>query len=122
NLPSASVLSAIRRETAGRAAAPGTVAILADPVFETSDPRLLMAMRRRAGNLEIAVNTRSAAKPAPAPSSAHYPLMRAVRGVDGASLSRLPFSGEEADAIAELVPARLRLKATDFLATRQRAL
>ena len=122
NLPSASVLSAIRRETSGRPVAPGTVAILADPVFETNDPRLLMAMRRRAGSQEIALNTRSAGKSSPSPSGVHYPPMRAVRGVDGVSLSRLPFSGEEADAIAELVPARQRLKATDFLATRTKAL
>jgi CHAT domain-containing protein len=124
NLPSASVLSAIRRETAGRAVAPGTVAILADPVFEPNDPRLLMAMKRRAGNQEIALNTRSAAKPLSSPAGElnHSPFLRAVRGVDGATLSRLPFSGEEADAIADLVPARSRLKATDFQATRRQAL
>ena len=62
NLPSASVLSVIRREPAGRAAAPKTVAVLADPVFETNDPRLLMAAKRRAGNQDSAFNTRSAAE------------------------------------------------------------
>ena len=41
NLPSASVLSVIRRETAGRPAAAKTIAILADPVFDANDPRVL---------------------------------------------------------------------------------
>jgi CHAT domain-containing protein/tetratricopeptide (TPR) repeat protein len=122
NLPSASVLSLIRRETADRAAAPGTVAILADPVFDAGDPRLLQSTKRRVENHEIAVNTRSGAEVTSAtngPATAGPP---SVRGVDGGRLSRLPFSGEEADAIAELVPARLRIKATDFEATRAKAL
>ncbi|MGH9842708.1 MAG: tetratricopeptide repeat protein, partial [Blastocatellia bacterium] len=40
NLPSASVLSVIRREFSGRPAAAKTLAVLADPVFEANDPRL----------------------------------------------------------------------------------
>jgi len=124
NLPSASVLSVIRRETAGRAAAPKTVAVLADPVFETNDPRLLMAAKRRAGGQESAFNTRSAAE---ASSSASgdlncSPFLRAVRSLGRGSLSRLLFSHEEADAIADLVPARSLLKATGFQASRAKAL
>jgi CHAT domain-containing protein len=124
NLPSASVLSVIRRETAGRAAAPKTVAVLADPVFETNDPRLLMAARRRSGGQESAFNTRSAAE---APTSASgdldcSPFLRAVRSLGRGSLSRLLFSREEADSIADLVPARSLLKATGFQASRTKAL
>jgi CHAT domain-containing protein len=123
NLPSASVLSVIRREKARRAVPPGTVAILADPVFDASDSRLRMATKRRGGSREFTANTRSAQE---APSSLSggldSALTRAVRNLDRANLSRLPFSGEEADAIARLVPAGSRLKATDFLATRERAL
>ena len=46
SLPSASVLALLRREAAGRAAPPGSVAILADPVFEDDNPRERAAIRR----------------------------------------------------------------------------
>src|SRR5262249_48905508 len=39
NLPSASSLSALRREIDGRAPAPKIVAVIADPVFEEADDR-----------------------------------------------------------------------------------
>ncbi len=38
--PSASAIAALRRSTAGRGSPPDTVAVLADPVFSASDPRL----------------------------------------------------------------------------------
>ncbi|MGH9902044.1 MAG: CHAT domain-containing protein, partial [Pyrinomonadaceae bacterium] len=125
NLPSASVLSVMRRETAGRAAAPSVVAVMADPVFDAADPRLLAAAaKRKAGNQQVAVNVRSAGEaPSPAPAGAgDSPLIRAVRGMNRASLTRLPFSREEADAVAALVPVKSLLKATDFQASRTRAL
>jgi CHAT domain-containing protein len=117
-------LSVIRRETAGRAAAPKTVAVLADPVFETKDPRLLMATKRRGAGQESAVNTRSTAE-ASSPASGGLdcsPFLRAVRSMGRDGLSRLLFSREEADAIADLVPARSLLKATGFQASRPKAL
>ncbi|HEV2667696.1 MAG TPA: tetratricopeptide repeat protein, partial [Blastocatellia bacterium] len=118
NLPSASVLSVIRREAAGRAAAPKTVAVLADPVFETNDPRLLMAAKRITGGQESAFNTRSAAGASSSASGGLdcSPFLRAVRSLGRGGLSRLLFSREEADAIADLVPARSLLKATGFQA------
>ncbi|MBA3711672.1 MAG: CHAT domain-containing protein [Pyrinomonadaceae bacterium] len=124
SLPSASVLSVIRRETAGRTAVSKTIAVLADPVFERNDPRLLMAAKRKAGNQEIAVNIRSAAE---TPSSESVslddsPLMRSVRNINRGTLSRLPFSREEANEIASLAPARSLLKATDFQASRAKAM
>jgi CHAT domain-containing protein len=124
NLPSASILSVIRRETAGRAAAPKAVAVLADPVFETDDPRLLMAAKRRSGGQETAFNTRSAAEASSSASGGLdcSPFLRAVRSLGRGSLSRLLFSREEADAIADLVPARSLLKATGFQASRTKAL
>jgi CHAT domain-containing protein len=129
NLPSASVLSVIRRETAGRVAAPKAVAVLADPVFETNDPRLLMAAKRRSGGQESAFNTRSAAEASSSAASSSAsggldcsPFLRAVRSLGRGSLSRLLFSREEADAIADLVPARSLLKATGFQASRTKAL
>jgi CHAT domain-containing protein len=130
NLPSASVLSAIRRETARRAAAAKAVAVLADPVFEVSDPRVITAAKRRPLGQKMAVNTRSPAQSQPfSTNSTDTPLMRSVRslgrGVHQAngrgSLSRLPFSREEAGAIGSLVPAESFLKATDFRASRAAA-
>jgi CHAT domain-containing protein len=124
NLPSASVLSVIRRESGGRAMAAKTLAVLADPVFDANDPRLVMVTRRKAKPREGARNRRSGAEVSPvvADRPDDQPLRRAMRGLDRASFSRLPFSGEEADAIASLVPAQSLLKATDFQASRARAL
>src|SRR5262249_44942500 len=46
NLPSASALALIRREAAGRQAPAKTLAALADPVFDTGDPRLATARKK----------------------------------------------------------------------------
>lgn len=43
SLPSASTVAELRKEVAGRKPAPGLVAVLADPVFEPSDPRVHLA-------------------------------------------------------------------------------
>jgi len=53
NLPSASALAAIRSETTGRKVAEKSVAVLADPVFELNDPRVLDALRKTARNNSI---------------------------------------------------------------------
>jgi CHAT domain-containing protein len=127
NLPSASVLSVIRRETTGRPVAPKTVAVLADPVFDTNDPRLVRVTKRKAGDQEIAINTRSAGAVSSSVSGSidNSILMRSIgsmgRSMDRGSLGRLPFSREEADAIASFVPAKSILKATDFQANRAKA-
>jgi CHAT domain-containing protein len=137
-------LLAIRRETAGRRAAPKTVAVLADPVFDAGDPRLALASKRRSTGLNIAVNTRSAGDPQAGPvksmmtdSPNHNfegsPLQRSLRSLGSGArssgeaghgrggLSRLPFSREEASAIASFVPPRSFLEATDFRASRATA-
>jgi CHAT domain-containing protein/Flp pilus assembly protein TadD len=104
-VPSASVLDAIRRDTAGRPPARRGVAVLADPVFEISDPRLSAQARLRPS----AGSPTGQDGPAPSP---------AARTIDRGSLVRLPFSREEASAIASLVPAADALVATDFSASR----
>jgi len=104
--PSASVVALLRRETAGRRPAPRTVAVLADPVFDAGDERVgRPAVERRAP-----------------PASAVDTLSRALRsaGLEG-GLSRLPFTRREAAAILSLVPARDRLEALDFDASRATA-
>jgi CHAT domain-containing protein/Tfp pilus assembly protein PilF len=117
SIPSASVLSIIRREMAGRQRAAKSIAVLADPVFEESDPRL-----------ESAKNGSSSGEvPAtPAANAEHAELTRAIRTMnfpDGrAGFTRLPFSRQEAESIIALTPKGTGLKATDFNASRALAL
>ncbi len=95
NLPSASVLSALR-QTARRAPVPKSVAIFADPVFEEDDPRLRNAR---------------AARPPAAPAGRLAEL----------KLSRLPFTRQEASHIVEAAPRGSALTVMDFDANRERA-
>lgn len=98
SLPSASVVAALRRESSGRPAATDSIAILADPVFETDDPRV----QARATSDEE---------------------RRSVSPVDTAvSFNRLPFSRDEATAIAKLAGADRVFAATDFNASREAVL
>jgi len=114
SVPSASVLSAIRRETAGRRRAAKSVAVLADPVFESSDPRLAPAKN---GNSSGETPAASAAADAE-----HSELTRAIRTMNfsdaRAGFTRLPFSRREAEGIIALTPKGTGLKATDFSASR----
>ncbi|MGE0363165.1 MAG: CHAT domain-containing protein [Vicinamibacterales bacterium] len=102
-LPSASVIAALRRD---RQIEPPTraLAVLADPVFERADPRV--------ADRESPTTDRA--------TTASALLSRTALG--RASLPRLPFSRDEAEAIAALVPAGGVLKATGFDATRETAL
>jgi CHAT domain-containing protein len=107
-IPSASVLATLRRDTAQRGRAPRPLAILADPVFSSDDPRL-------------------AAEPSVTnPSTRDAATSRGESIIDGLyarnDLSRLPFSREEANTIASLTGASATLKATDFKASRALAL
>ena len=117
NLPSASVLSVIRRDTAGRTAAAKSVVVLADPVFEANDPRVALAAKKSSG----AVVAKGSDHDKLTTGVVNAELTRAVRGMNTgrAGFSRLPFSGEEADAILSSSPAGL--KATSFRASRATA-
>jgi CHAT domain-containing protein/predicted negative regulator of RcsB-dependent stress response len=117
SVPSSSVLSIIRREMAGRQRATKSVAVLADPVFEESDPRL-----------ESAKNGNSSGE-TPAASTADAELSeltRAIRTMNfpdaRAGFIRLPFSRYEADSVIALTPKGTGLKATDFNASRALAM
>lgn len=115
-LPSASTLAMIRREVEGRQSSPKLLAVLADPVFETSDPRLAVVKRKSAGK-DLAVNTRSAGS---AQQSESMPgdLSRSARSFGRDGFGRLVFSSEEADSITRLAPGGSFLKAVGFEATR----
>ena len=100
NLPSASALAALRRETIARQPAPRAIALLADPVFEQDDPRLTSETKKVTEQARRDVG---------------------VRG-DGYALPRLFSSREEAKAIMSLAPAGSTLVATGFDASRAKAL
>jgi CHAT domain-containing protein/tetratricopeptide (TPR) repeat protein len=103
--PSAAVVAAVRRETAGRTPPAKTLAIVADPVFEAGDPRV------RRG-------------PALTRTSAAAPVQMVLRGPGATreALTRLPFTRREATAIAALLPPAARTTVTDFAASRAWAL
>jgi len=99
-LPSLSALPRLRGDTAGRLPAPGTIAVVADPVFDVRDPRVTASpgvpgMINRASD---------------------------ERGGPEERLARLPFSRAEAQAILSVAPRRGSLAALDFAASRETVL
>ncbi len=106
---SASTLALLVAEAKGRQAHDNTVAVLADPVFESDDPRLNHGGQQTAS-----------------PTDDRLTLQQAVRDIgisaDGIEIPRLFASGEEADAIMAVVPWGTGLKAVGFEATRERVL
>ena len=115
NLPSASALALIRRETAGRQAAQMTLAALADPVFDTGDPRLATARKKSFVN-GLMANTRSS-ESSPI-SLAPSELTRSARSFGRDGFCRLVFSNQEAEYITGFAPRGSTLKATGFGASR----
>lgn len=123
NLPSASVLAVNRRETAGRKPNEKNIAVIADPVFEATDPRVLSALKKSAANNVVAGvrsggESQTTSEPQ-ASSAANSDLLRSMRSFSLSNerrFSRLPFSREEADAIASLSPKNSLMEATDFQA------
>src|SRR5262245_55367779 len=117
NLPSASALALIRREAAGRQAPTKTLAVLADPVFDTNDPRLVTARKKSSANGMVA-GVRSAESSSPS-SLLPSELARSVRSFNRDGFNRLVFSNEEAESITKRAPRNSTLKATGFEANRQ---
>jgi CHAT domain-containing protein/tetratricopeptide (TPR) repeat protein len=107
-LPSASVAALVHRQAARRRSFPKELAVLADPVFRSDDPRV----------------HRSAASP-----GARGPAGRAIEDAERSArdvgldhLDRIPYTRREGEAISGLVPAGGALLATDFEASRELAL
>jgi len=120
-LPSASVLAAIRSEFAGRQKAARTLAIMADPVFEASDPRVAMAAKKKVSGGKQGAGVGSTDDSSISTES-NPVLARSARSFNRASFSQLPFSRKEAEAIAMFVPKAKLLKATGFDANRATAM
>lgn len=136
-LPSVSVLGQQRRELGRRPAAPETLAVIADPVYEADDARL------KTGAPDArAVKARGQGRPAPRRTSARRgrgvteaagrvkPLAPGAREALAAAVSaakedgprvilrRLTFTRGEADELASLVPQGRYAKLLDFDASR----
>jgi CHAT domain-containing protein len=100
SLPSASVLAVLRREALGRPPPDKTVAVLADPVFDTSDPRVAGARKNR--------------MPAVEPTASTSDVKRSATESGLRNFARLRFSRQEAEQIARFASEGKRLEAVDF--------
>ena len=100
SLPSASSLAIQRQTLANRKPASKGIAVIADPVFSTNDPRFKGATQ------EIAANDTRIIE--------HLP-----GGPNGQlAIRRLPFTRQEADRILAIAPAGANFSAVDFRANR----
>ncbi len=108
NEPSASTLALLLSESAQREPASKSVAILADPVFASDDPRVK--------------STSSGPSQATLGAQPNAEVVGAFRDVEkalnGDNIPRLLASRGEADAIISIVPWRSGFKAIDFNANR----
>jgi tetratricopeptide (TPR) repeat protein len=125
NLPSASALAAIRNEAAGKKPPEKTVAVFADPVFDKNDSRLIKTANKIASRATSVRSGEPRANLSPASESRSSDLSRSLRSFnlisDRGGFSRLPYSREEAESIAALVPTSSLMKALDFQASRKTA-
>jgi CHAT domain-containing protein len=118
NLPSASVLAVLRREAARRAQPPKTVAVLADPVFESDDPRLHGKSAPKQPAQPDTVVARSATTGAPPQTLRALDFIRDGRW----NVPRLAATRQEADAIVAAASPDMSLKRIGFDASRATAL
>jgi CHAT domain-containing protein len=107
NEPSASILGLVSSESANRKPAKGSVAVLADPVFEINDPRVTL----QGSNVSPGVEGFQKEQTTTA-------FRDVGQSVDGREIPRLLASREEARAIMNVVPWRTGFEATDFEANR----
>jgi len=102
-LPSASALAALRARGAARLPPSGLLAVLADPIFGPTDPRLS----------RVALAGRPTRSPA---------LERSALAVGLAALPRVPFSQKEARSIVASAPAGEHVELLGFAASRDAVL
>jgi CHAT domain-containing protein/tetratricopeptide (TPR) repeat protein len=113
-IPSASAVAELRKQIGGRPRAPRQLAVFADPVFDTSDPRL-----KSSGAAEPVLTAQN--------GSADRLLVQLAESAGQSAapatlIPRLPYTRQEAQAILPLAPAASRLAALDFRASRDAAL
>ena len=120
NLPSVSVLAQLRKSQEGRAKALKEVAILADPVFDTKDSRVVLRAEtplKEPGSLPTAHMQEQILSKALIRSATDLNLKKDGR----AYLGRLIYTRKEAEAVMALAPAGKRMAALDFNASRSLA-
>jgi CHAT domain-containing protein/predicted negative regulator of RcsB-dependent stress response len=113
NLPSASIQAVLRNSTAQRRSAQRSVAVLADPVFEKDDQRLLKVGTGADAN----TTTQQIRQELPAGTGGELSIANG-----GRNFSRLPASRDEAEAIMSVTSPGTGLKALGFAANRDTAL
>jgi CHAT domain-containing protein len=109
NLPSASALSVLRKEQTAAKKAAKTLAVVADPVFSETDPRVFAAQSKNQAKKDETI----------AALDQKSVLQRSFEEStesDLKTIPRLPFSRREAEAIVQKIPANQSLKAVDFAA------
>lgn len=116
SLPSASTLAVLRQEFGGRRPAARSLAVLADPVFDSSDERMKAPK----------TGAKSAAEPASSASqrglSVKLQKAAAETGLGrGLTIPRLPGTKVEAEKILALASESERKGATDFAASKATA-
>ena len=110
-LPSASVLGVLRQETAGRTPATKAVAVMADPVFQSADPRVKRNTPPPGNGTETATIKSDE-------SYLQLEVKRSAWESGLQDLQRLPYSRSEAKTIVAMTPRGQSLKALDFDASR----
>ena len=101
--PSTAVVALLRQETKNRKPAPKALAVFADPVFSTDDPRVITARAAHAVKAE---------------KDSTADALRSATELGLGDLRRLRFSRQEADEITRLANNDLKLEAVDFQANR----
>jgi CHAT domain-containing protein/Tfp pilus assembly protein PilF len=121
NLPSASVLAALRQQTALRNGAAKEVAVLADPVFDRDDDRVAIKKQATTSSQRNSPEAQSEG-----PSTEAGRMTRSVADVGlqpsgSGYLRRLPYTRREAQAILAVTPPGQGMQALDFEASRTTA-
>ncbi|HEU4391007.1 MAG TPA: CHAT domain-containing protein, partial [Blastocatellia bacterium] len=119
-LPSASALAVLRRELAGRKVAPKLVAVLADPVFDKSDPRLGPTAGKE-GDTAVPVSSTDTAGDPVISSPLISPSDDVPTENGKGPFPRLPFSRLEAKSILSSCPPGSFWRALDFDANKAMA-
>lgn len=124
NLPSASTLAVLRRETSSRQPAPKMLAVMADPVFEKDDERVRTMARPSIPAGQIS-ESREPAKTESAAVAEERSLKhikeKSAEQTGEMRIARLPYTRQEAENILALVSESDRKQALDFAANRATA-
>lgn len=126
NLPSASTMSVLRRDTAQRQAAPKTLVVLADPVFEKDDERVKTARPTISNSSAQTTASPKETEKSQSQAVAEERSLKHIKEKNAEAtgemkISRLPFTRQEAEKILALVPEAERKQALDFDASRATA-